>query len=308
MGNLSERAMAVASRTLKRYRNYAAFALNTFLLGRIRPFLFILVINDQCNLDCFYCASKNTGAYDLGKTQVWPALSAAYDRGHRALVITGGEPMLWQSNGAAIGDAVRHARRLGFQDIAIFTNGTFPLHLEKVAFIVTIDGTRSAHNAIRAGTYDKIIGHVRDAASPVTASITLSKTNADDLEAAVDQIARLDIFRGITFNLLTHNPDIVARHGLMGQERRLILDRIWRLKCQGYPIMLSKAAYSALRRNSWKRPVRQIQLLAGQRLFTCCRDVGHPDICRNCGYSSCAEIAMAVAGRPSAIWALIKAS
>jgi MoaA/NifB/PqqE/SkfB family radical SAM enzyme len=299
--------MAARSQALRRFQNYVSFAVGTFLFRRERPYLFILVINDKCNLDCFYCTSKNTGKYDLERAHVWLSLSEAYDRGHRALVITGGEPMLWQSEGDVLDDVVSYARNLGFLDIAIFTNGTFPLDTDKITFIVTIDGTRKIHNTIRAGTYDLILNHVRRAHSPVIASITLSKVNARDLDGTVHEIAKTRFFKGITFNLLTHNPEIVARHGLLGEERIEVLDRIWRLKNQGYPIVLSKAAYLALRTNKWKRPIKQIELFAGQRLFRCCRDFERPDICRDCGYSSCVEISQALEGRLSAVLELMKA-
>lgn len=226
---MPERTMAKQSQTLRRFRAYASFAFDTFLLRREKPYLLILVINDACNLDCFYCASKNTGRYDLDRAAVWSALSGAYARGHRALVITGGEPMLWQSAGATLDDVVSQARELGFLDIAVFTNGTLPLDSSGVTFIVTIDGTRNTHNAIRAGTYDTILGHVRKATAKVIASITLSKANAGELAAAVQQITDTRVFAGITFNLLTHNPDIVVRHGLLGEERIQVLDRIWQL-------------------------------------------------------------------------------
>ena len=299
--------MARRSQTLMRFQGYASFMVDTFLFRRERRYLFILVINDKCNLDCFYCTSKNTGRYDLDHATVRSALSDAYDRGHRALVITGGEPMGWRSEAAALDDVVSYARNLGFLDIAVFTNGTFHLDIENVTFIVTIDGTRESHNAIRAGTYDIILNHAREARSPVLASITLSKANERDLEDAVHEIANTRLFKGITFNLLTDNPDIVARHGFLGEDRIQVLDRIWRLKDQGYPIVLSKAAYLALRTNDWRRPVKQIELFAGHRLFTCCRDVENPDVCRNCGYSSCVEISKALEGRPSAILQLMKA-
>lgn len=299
--------MANRSQTLRRWLGYASLAVDTFLLRRERRYLFILVINDTCNLDCFYCSSKNTGRSNLDSAAVRAALSEAYARGHRALVITGGEPMLWRDEGAGLHDVVGLARELGFLDVAVFTNGTFPMDAEGVTFIVTVDGTRDAHNAIRAHTYDLILDHVRAAKSKVVASITLSRANAEDLEAAVKEIARTRLFKGITFNLLTHNPDIVARHGLLGQARREILDRIWRLKRQGYPILLSKSAYLALRANNWRRPVKQIELQVGRNLFTCCRDVDHPEICRHCGYSSCVEISQALQGKPSAIFQLLKA-
>jgi hypothetical protein len=134
--------------------------------------------------------------------------------------------MIWQDNNSRIHDAVAYAQTLGFQDIALFTNGKRSLGIDNVTFIVTVDGTRDSHNAIRANTYDTILTHVKEAKTKVIASITLSKTNADTMETAVEEIASTHLFKGITFNLLTHNPDIVAQHGFIGDERNRILDRI----------------------------------------------------------------------------------
>ncbi len=299
--------MARGSQTLSRFRNYASFAVDTFLLGRQRPYLFILVINDQCNLDCFYCTTKNTGLYDLDFPSVGSALAEAYARGHRALVITGGEPLLWRSEGRVLGNVVSYARHLGFTDIAVFTNGTFPLDLESVTFVVTVDGTKETHNRIRSNSYDLVVRNVRACQSKVQASVPVTKANFADLEVAVEEIAALNVFRGITFNLFTHTPDLVARYGISGGDRLRVLDRIWNLKRRGYPVILSRAAYEGLRANDWRRPVQQIELFAGGNLFTCCRDVGRPDVCRNCGYTSCAEISLILACRPSAVFELLRA-
>ncbi len=128
--------------------------------------------------------------------------------------------MIWQSDGAYIHYIVSHARKLGFRDVALFTNGTHPLDIPCITFIVTVDGARDAHNAIRTDAYDTILTHVKEAKTKVTASITLSKTNAEAMEAALKEITETHLFNGITFNLLTHNPDIVARHGFIGGERQ----------------------------------------------------------------------------------------
>ena len=290
---------------MKRYASYFRYALETFVLRRTRPYLFILVIGDKCNLNCFYCDSQNSGMYDLDYDSAANLLKSAYARGNRALVLTGGEPMLWRSNGATLVDIVKLASDIGFFDIAVFTNGTFPLVAEGCRYIVTVDGTREIHESIRPGTYDLIHQHAREAKGPVMASITLTKANAPYLEQIVESIASAGCFRAITFNLLTHRPDVLARLGVCGKDRQQLLDRIWRLKRDGYPIMLSRAAFRALRTNSWKRPIAQIELGTRQQMFTCCRDVVHPEVCDNCGYSSCVEISQILRGRPSALWELI---
>jgi len=287
---------------MKRYASYFRYALETFVLRRTRPYLFILVIGDKCNLNCFYCDSQNSGMYDLDYESAANLLKSAYARGNRALVLTGGEPMLWQGQGATLADIVRLASEIGFFDIAVFTNGTFPLVMEGCRYIVTVDGTREIHESIRPGTYDLILQHAWKAKSPVMASITLTKANAPHLEEIVKSIARAGCFQAITFNLLTHRPDVVAQLGVCGNDRQELIDRIWRLKGDGYPIILSRAAFRALKDNSWKRPIHQIELGTRQQVFTCCRDVVHPEVCENCGYSSCVEISQILRGKLSALW------
>jgi MoaA/NifB/PqqE/SkfB family radical SAM enzyme len=179
--------MAERSHTLKRYSEFFGFAFDTFLLRRKRPYLFVLLINDKCNLDCYYCSLKNSGVYDLDAATVRSSLVTAYSRGSRALVVTGGEPMIWQDEGNRIQDIITLAKRIGFCYTAMFTNGTRPLDIPGITFIVTIDGTRESHNSIRKNSYDLVLSNVKDAKSPVIASITLLKSNANLLEESVRQ-------------------------------------------------------------------------------------------------------------------------
>jgi hypothetical protein len=122
----------------------------------------------------------------------------------------------------------------------------------------------------------------------------------------VREVAATNLFRGISFNLLTHWPEIVAEHGVAGEERVHLLDRLWALKREGYPIVLSRAAYLAMRRNDWKRPIPQIELGTRERVFTCCRDVDNPSVCAQCGYANCVEVSQMLALQPSAIWQVLR--
>ena len=71
--------MAIRSKTLSRYRSYLAFAINKLVVRKEQPYVFILVLNDKCNLNCFYCESKNTGRYDLDWNTARTALKEAHD-------------------------------------------------------------------------------------------------------------------------------------------------------------------------------------------------------------------------------------
>jgi MoaA/NifB/PqqE/SkfB family radical SAM enzyme len=290
-----------------RWGDRLSYACKTFILRREVPLLFGLVITDRCNLNCFYCESKNSGGYHFTADGALKALRDAYQRGHRSLYFTGGEPMIWTDGGLNLGDLVRYSRKLGFHDVIIYTNGTVPLAICGCNYIVTVDGTRAIHESIRAGTYDLILKNVRNAVTrAVFASITFSKQNAHCLEDFVKEITALNLFRGISFNLLTLRPEMVAKHGISGAERVQLLDRIWALKQQGYPIVLSRAAYRSLRNNDWKRPIPQIELGTRDKVFTCCRDVDNKEVCENCGYAGCVELSQVLALKPSALFQVMR--
>ena len=277
------------------------------MLRQHSPWLVGLVITDKCNLNCHYCESKNKGQHHFSWSQLCHALDAAYGRGCRSLYFTGGEPMLWRDDDKTITHAVEYARRLGFHDVFIFTNGTYPLDTPDCHYIVTVDGPRAVHESIRPGTYDTILHNVKHAVTRgVFASITLGRQNVAFIEEFAREIVATGLFRGISFNLLTHWPEMVELHGVPLADKPAVLDRLWRLKQEGYPIVLSRAAWRALRENSWKRPIREIQLVTNQRVFDCCRDVDNPAICDNCGYANCVEVSQILALRPSALWQVFK--
>lgn len=287
--------------------SWFAYGFKTFILKKELPYLFGLVITDKCNLNCFYCESQNSGRYHFSYEHAINTIENAFQRGHRSLYFTGGEPMLWEDNGHKLDELVQYARKIGFLEVFIFTNGTIPLNIEQCNYIVTVDGPRNIHNQIRQNTYDLIFQNVEGAATKaVFASITFSKSNFLYLDQFVREVTETKLFRGISFNLLTHWPEIVKEHGVSQDERKQLLDNIWALKMKGYPIVLSKAAYKALRNNDWKRPIPQIELGTKDRIFTCCRDIENPSVCENCGYANCVEVAQILALKPSAMWQVIK--
>jgi len=213
--------------------------------------------------------------------------------------------MLWKSGDQSLRDIVAAAKKIGFVEISIYTNGTFPLDIACCRYIVTVDGTRETHNKIRQGTYDTVMKNSREATGKVIATITISQENAGVLEQAVESITSLGVFCGISFNLLTHRPEVVVKSGFTGEARKQVLDRIWALRKKGHKIIFSHATYQAMLNNDWKRPIRQIELGTRDEVFTCCRDVGTPEICKLCGYTSCVEISQALAWKPSAIKELL---
>jgi len=287
--------------------SWFSYGFKTFVLKRELPYLFGLVITDKCNLNCFYCESKNSGQYHFSFKHAKNTINDAYQRGHRSIYFTGGEPMIWEDNGHTLEELIKYARAVGFLDVFIFTNGTIPLTIEQCNYIVTVDGPKKIHDQIRNNSYELILKNVEEAVTKaVFASITFSRANFQYLEEFAKDITETNLFRGISFNLLTHWPEIVAKQGVSPEDRKHLLDRIWKLKKDGYPIVLSKAAYKGLRNNDWKRPIPQIELGTKDRIFTCCRDVDNPTVCENCGYANCVEVAQILALKPSAMWQVVR--
>jgi len=309
MGDLSTFALADGDSALNldKIRSRISYGFRTFILGKELPYLLIVVLTDKCNLDCFYCESKNSGKFHLSFNQAVQIIKSGYDRGHRSLVITGGEPTLWQDCGKNLYDLLKIAIAVGYVDIFVYTNGTNAFSSNLCKYIVTIDGTREIHDKIRSGSYDRIICNIRNSTvANIYATITINKNNVNYLEETIKSISSHHLFKGISFNLLTHCKKIVEEHGFFGQERIELLDRIWAIKKQGYPVFFSKAAYKAMRANTWKRPIKQIELATKDELFTCCRDVINPEVCENCGYSSCVEVSQILSLKPTAIWELFR--
>ena len=283
------------------------YGMQTFLLGKKLPLLFALVITDTCNLDCFYCKGKNRGKIHFSSAQAFNAIKSAYARGHRSLYFTGGEPMLWESDGYNLKNLIDFSIKIGFFEVFVFTNGTVPLDISSCHYIVTIDGPREIHNRIRTNTFDLIIENVENAATKnVFATMTLTKANVDYLEDYVNSLTELNLFKGLSFNLLTAEHKALKEYGLLGEERQEDLKMIWSLRNLGYPISISRAAYHALLHNNWKRPIQQIELATPDALFTCCRQGVDPNVCANCGYFGCVEISQVLSLKPSAIKRVIK--
>lgn len=281
-----------------------AHGARVLLSRRCVPCFLGVVLTDRCNLDCFYCAGRNRGQYHFTFEHLREVLEQAYRRGHRIVYFTGGEPSIWRDSDRTLADVVVLAREIGFLDVYVYTNGTRPLDIGGCTYLVTIDGPQRIHDEIRSGSFELITNNVAQArARAVFASITLTRRNAPHLVEFVREVSALKLFRGICFNLLTGRPEVQAQHGVTGAARRALLDQLWQIKRAGYPIVLSRAAYHAMRNNDWQRPIPQIELATDQQVFPCCRDVLDPSVCETCGYTGCVEIAQLLALRPSALWA-----
>jgi MoaA/NifB/PqqE/SkfB family radical SAM enzyme len=273
-----------------------------YVAGDRRPLLLGMVITERCNLDCHYCLSHTDPSVHFTFAQAQQVLQEAYERGHRALYFTGGEPMLWRDGRATLQDVVVFARKLGFLYFQIYTNGTLPFSVAASTYIVTLDGPRVVHEQIRPATYDRIIQNVRDARQRnIYSSMTICRQNYHAVREYIREVTATKLFRGIWFNIFTGTPQEREKLGLSDEQRRQALDEIWKCKSDGYPIMLSRPAYEAWRSNLWPRPLSQTEICTPHGFWQCCRDVAAPGVCEQCGYTGCIELSQIFAGKAGSI-------
>jgi MoaA/NifB/PqqE/SkfB family radical SAM enzyme len=274
-----------------------------------RPLLLGMVITERCNLACHYCRSHTDPSVHFTFTHAQHVLREAYERGHRALYFTGGEPMLWRDGRATLRDVVDFARGLGFCYFMIYTNGTLPFSVPASTYIVTLDGPRAVHERIRPGTYDRIVQNVRDAnREDIYASMTICRQNFHAVRDYVQEVSAMKLFRGIWFNVFTGTPLQREKFGLTDEQRTMALEEIWKCRSEGYPVMLSKPAYHAWRANDWPRPLSQTEICTPGGFWQCCRDVATPGVCEQCGYAACIELSQVFAGKLSSLFQAYKSA
>jgi hypothetical protein len=114
--------------------------------------------------------------------------------------------------------------------------------------------------------------------------------------------------RGIFFYFYTPNNPFDGRDELfLDHERRaLIIERLFVLKSNGFPVLNSRAALKGVQKNRWDRPSDLCYLYANNELYQCCRTVGNQEICAGCGYLGYAELHYISRLKPSAILAAMK--
>lgn len=139
------------------YWYLANFWIKTVLLKKKDPIVGSIIITDRCNLRCKHCSVNNITEIVYPFTQIKKDMQTLYDLGVRILFLYGGEPFLWKDNNLTVRDLVVEAKKMGFMIVNVVTNGTFPINLPEADLIlVSLDGDKERHNAIRGNTYDTI--------------------------------------------------------------------------------------------------------------------------------------------------------
>lgn len=238
-----------------RYFLYAAnYLVKTKIFRREIPFIGGLVINEKCNLSCKQCDVSNRNLPDLTYEDIKRGLQVLYDRGIRSVFIEGGEPFLWRDVGYRLEDVVKLARKIGFQLVSVYTNGTFPINVSTNSIFVSLDGLKETNNKLRGNVFDKVIQNIKESKHPnIIINFTINSVNQSEIERFCEEMGKIKQVRGIFFYF--HTPYYGFDELFVNlYEKRNIIKRIIALKRKGYKIFNSLACLKGVYNDNWPRP------------------------------------------------------
>lgn len=156
-----------------------------------------LILGYDCNCKCDYCTiSEELRPRALSTQAAQRALEAGRSRGHRSVQFGGGEPTIR----ADLLKLVRAARRLGYEDVKVQSNGLRYAHGPYVDALVRAGVSTFAISIMshRAGLYEKITGFPRARALVLEG---LGHIRRHSVRLVADVIMKRDTYTGL--------PDLV---------------------------------------------------------------------------------------------------
>lgn len=284
---------------LSSFLYFARFGLKTVLFRQEAPILGTIILTDKCNLSCKHCSVNNITAVLHPYGQIRGEMEQLYRMGVRILFFCGGETFLWQDGKKTLRDLVTEAKTMGFLIVNVVTNGTFPLELPEADLILlSLDGDRARHNAIRDDTYDRIMENVRNApADNICFYMAVNQINKDAIREVCLAAREAPHVRAVSFNFHTPYPD-TQDLALSREEKTACCRVISQMMDEGAPVFNLKSAFPYLINNSFPTPCRQCVVMENGTLSVCGRCIHVPGLCQKCGYFFVAEYTLLFRGNP----------
>lgn len=279
------------------FMSLAFFGVRTILFRRQEPILGTIILTDKCNLHCKHCSVNNITARVHPYPQIQAQMRQLYGMGIRILFFCGGETFLWEDSGKNLRDLVVEAKQMGFLIVNVVTNGTFPINLPEADLILlSLDGDRERHNAIRGDTYDLIFENIRQAtADNICFYMAINQINKDAIQDVCVAARDTENVRAVSFNFHTPYPDTEAL-ALSSEEKEACCQVISRMMEQGAPVFNLKSAFPYLIHNRFPTPCRQCVVMEDGKLSICGRCIEVPGLCERCGYFFVAEYTLLFRG------------
>ena len=287
---------------LSSFVQFAAFGVKTILTRGKDPILGTIILTDKCNLHCKHCSVNNITAVIHPYAQIQSEMRQLYGMGIRILFFCGGETFLWQDGGKTLRDLVIEAKQMGFLIVNVVTNGTFALDLPEADLILlSLDGDRQRHNAIRGDTYDTIMENIRHAtAANICFYMAINQINKDAVAHVCRTARDTPNVKAVSFNFHTPYPDTKVL-ALSPAEKAACCDVIARMMKEGAPVFNLKSAFPYLIENRFPTPCHQCVVMENGKLSTCGRCIEVPGLCEQCGYFFVAEYTLLFRGNPRII-------
>ena len=286
---------------------FAAFGVRTILLRKKDPILGTIILTDRCNLSCKHCSVNNLTAVIHPYSQIQGEMRQLYAMGVRILFFCGGETFLWQDDGKTLRDLVVEAKAMGFLIVNVVTNGTHPIDLPEADLILlSLDGDRERHNAIRGDTYDRILTNIaQSTADNICFYMAINQINKDAISHVCRLARDLDHVKAVSFNFNTPYPD-TKELALSPEEKAACCRTISHMMEEGAPVFNLKSAFPYLIHNRFPTPCHQCVVMENGKLSTCGRCIEVPGLCDQCGYFFVAEYTLLFRGHPKIILEMLK--
>lgn len=272
-------------------------AIKSLILKDTSPIIGSIILTDRCNLSCKHCAVKNIAKTLYSYESIMLDMKMLYRKGVRILMFYGGEPLLWSDGSKSIRDLVFEAKSMGFFIVNIVSNGTYPLDIpEADTILVSLDGSRENHNAIRGNTFDKIMYNIRNCSSKnICLYMAINKINKDDIFKVGKIAVKEPNVKAVSFNFHTPYPGTETL-ALDCKEKRECCEKIAFMMKKKVPVFNLKTAFPYIIDNTFPRPARQCVIVEDGKTWICGRCIDIEGLCNKCGFIFAAEYALAFSG------------
>lgn len=219
------------------------------VFGKKEPLLAGFKITYRCTLKCRSCPFWKMKPLSISFDEAVRAMDSLYETGVRLLIFEGGEPFLWRDGAHNLESLVSYAREKFFR-VGITTNGTPPIESSADVVWVSIDGLKETHEKNRGPCFDKIISNINASDHPkILANITITILNDGVIPDLIKFITPL--VKGVTIQFYYPFPN--SEDLWLPEERRIaVLDRVIKMKKDGFPILDSVSSLEGLKKNTWR--------------------------------------------------------
>ncbi len=196
---------------------------------------------------------------------------------------------------------------MGFLIVNVVTNGTFPIDLPEADLILlSMDGDRERHNAVRGDTYDTIFGNIENATSDnICFYMAVNRINKDAVKDVCYAARDTKNVRAVSFNFHTPYPD-TKELALSVEEKRECCEVIKQMMKEKVPVFNLKSAFPYIINNTFPTPCYQCLVIENGKVSTCGRCIDVPGLCEQCGYFFVAEYTLLFRGNLKVICEMLK--